>query len=101
MKKAEKTEPKKESPVAAPNVVEKIKSQVLAKIGTPPRLHRVEVIPQHNGNYRVNIWEHPEPMQGIAVTVAARIRSSYYMKVSEAGEIITSNPPLVKLSAST
>ena len=82
-----------------PNHTEKIKSQVLAKIGRPPRLDRVEVCKQHNGNYRVNIWEQPEPIKNIAVTVSARIRSSYYLKVSDAGEIIASNPPLAKLIA--
>jgi len=76
-----------------------IKSQVLAKIGKPLRLDRVEVCKQHNGNYRVNIWEQPEPIKNIAVTVSARIRSSYYLKVSDAGEIIASNPPLAKLIA--
>ncbi|MGA2257169.1 MAG: hypothetical protein ABSG53_21150 [Thermoguttaceae bacterium] len=63
----------------------------------PPRLHRVEVSKHHNGNYRVNIWELPEPTKNLAVTVSARIRSSYYLKVSDTGEIINSNPPLAKL----
>jgi hypothetical protein len=84
-----------------PNHAEKIKSQVLAKIGTPPRLHRVEVSKHHNGNYRVNIWEQPEPIKNLAVTVSARIGSSYYLKVSDTGEIIGSNPPLTKLCSST
>ena len=43
-----------------PNHTEKIKSQVLAKVGTPPRMQRVEVSKHHNGKYRVNIWEQPE-----------------------------------------
>jgi hypothetical protein len=100
MEKVEKAASKKEEPVAVPDHTEKIKSQVLAKIGKPPRLDRVEVSRHHNGNYRVNIWEQPESKQDIAVTSGARIRSSYYLKVSEAGEIIHSNPPLAKLSSS-
>ncbi len=80
-----------------PNHTEKIKSQVLAKIGKPPRLHRVEVSKHHNGNYRVNIWEQPEPIKDLSVALGARIRSSYYLKVSETGEILGSNPPLAKL----
>jgi hypothetical protein len=95
----EKAAQKKEEPVV-PNHTEKIKSQVLAKIGVPPRLDRVEVSRHHGGNYRVNIWEQPEPDKNIAVTINARIRSSYYLKVSETGEIIHSNPPLSKLSSS-
>ena len=94
MEKVEKAAPKKEEPVAVPNHTEKITSQVLAKIGKPPRLDRVEVSRHHNGNYRVNIWEQPEPNKNIAVTIGARIRSSYYLKVSDTGEIIDSNPPL-------
>ena len=81
----------------APNHTNKIKYQVLARIGKPPRLHRVEISDHHNGKYRVNIWEQPEPDKNIAVTIGARIRSSYYLKVSDAGEIIDSNPPLAKL----
>ncbi len=43
MAKVEKAAPKKDEPVAVPNHTEKIKSQVLEKIGKPPRLDRVEV----------------------------------------------------------
>jgi hypothetical protein len=79
---------------------EKIKAQVLAKIGKPPRLDRVEISRHHNGNYRVNIWEQAEPNEAFVVKVAASIRWSYYLKVSDTGEIINSNPPLTKLSFS-
>ena len=82
-----------------PNHTSKIKSQVLAKIGKPPRLDRVEVSNHHNGKYRVNIWEQPEPKKNIAVTPGPRIGLSYYLKVSDAGEIIDSNPPLAKLGS--
>jgi hypothetical protein len=100
MEKVEKVGPKTDEPVAVPNHTDKIKSQVLAKIGKLPRLDRVEVSRHHNGNYRVNIWQQPEPNKDVVVTVAARIRSSYYLKVSDTGEIIGSNPPLVKLCSS-
>ena len=103
MEKAKKTPASKGEPATVeapkPKHAEKIKSQVLAKIGMPPRLHRVEVCKHHNGKYRVNIWEQPEPIKNIAVTVGARIRSSYYLTVSETGEIIDSNPPLTKLTS--
>jgi hypothetical protein len=82
---------------AEPNHTEKIRSQVLAKIGKPPRLERVEVSRHHGGNYRVNVWEQPEANKSIAVTASARIRSSYYLTVSGSGEILASNPPLTKL----
>jgi|SRR5208282_3181333 len=77
-----------------------IKSQVLARIGQPPRLDRVEVCKQHNGKYRVNIWEKTEPKKNIAVTPSPRIGLSYYLTVSEAGQIINSNPPMTKLCSS-
>jgi hypothetical protein len=82
------------------NHTEKIKSQVLAITGKPSRLDHVEVSRHHNGNYRVNLWEQPEPDGNVAVTSAPRIGSSYYLKVSDAGEIIHSNPPLAKLCSS-
>ena len=100
MEKLEKTAPKKEEPVAVPNHTERIKSQVLAKIGKLPRLDRVEVSRHHGGNYRVNIWAHPEPNKNIIITLDARIVSSYYLKVSDTGEIIRSDPPLDKLFSS-
>ena len=100
MAKVDQAAPKKDEPVAVSNHTEKIKSQVLEKVGRPPRLHRVEVCRHHNGNYRVNIWEQLEPDGQFAVAIAPRIRSSYYLKVSDTGEIIRSNPPLTKLSFS-
>ena len=81
------------------NHKELVKSQVLAKIGKPPRLHRVEVSKHHNGKYRVNIWEQPELDKHIAVTPSPRIRSSYYLTVSNTGEIMNSNPPMTKLGS--
>ena len=99
MEKVEKAAAKKEDSVAAPNHTEKIKSQVLAKIGKPPRLDRVEVSRHHNGKYRVNIWEQPEPDRNIAVTFGARIGLSYYLTVSDTGEIVDSNPPMTKLGS--
>ena len=100
MAKVEKAATKPEEPVAVPNHTEKIKSQVLAKIGKPSRLDRVEVSRHHNGNYRVNIWQQPAPDGRFTVTIAPRIVSSYYLKVSDTGEILNSNPPLTKLSSS-
>ena len=100
MAKAEKDSAKTEETVAVPNHTEKIKSQVLAKIGKPSRLDRVEVSQHHNGNCRVNIWQQPASNEGFAVTIAPRIISSYYLKVSDSGEITHSNPPLTKLDSS-
>ena len=92
-----KTPTEKEKSAAVANHTERIKSQVLAKIGRPPRLDRVEVSRHHSGNYRVNIWQQPEPDKTFAVTFAPRIGPSYYLKVSDTGEIIDSNPPMTKL----
>ena len=78
----------------------RIKSQVLAKIGKPPRLDRVEVSLHHGSKYRVNIWQQPEPDKNLTVTIAPRIGLSYYLTVSDTGEIIDSNPPLTKLCPS-
>jgi ABC-type Zn2+ transport system substrate-binding protein/surface adhesin len=86
--------------VEQPNHMERIKSQVLAKIGNPLRLDRVEVSRHHSGNYRVNIWQQPEPSKNIAVTLAPRIGQSYFLTVSDTGEIINSNPPLPQLGSS-
>jgi hypothetical protein len=97
MEKAKNTAGKQDEAVAVPNYTEKIKSQVLAKIGKPPRLARVEVSRHHGGHYRVNIWQQPEPDSKLAVTLSPRIGPSYYLKVSDTGEIIESDPPLKQL----
>ncbi len=100
MTKAKKTFPQNQQDTPATveppkaNHAEKIKSQVLAKIGVPPRLQRVEVSKHRNNKYRVNVWEQPEPDKALAVTIAARIGASYYLTVSETGEILDSNPPM-------
>jgi hypothetical protein len=83
-----------------PNHTEKIKSQVLANIGSLPRLQRVEVSKHHHGKYRVNIWERSEPDKSIAITAGPRIGLSYYLTVSDTGEIINSNPPMTKVGSS-
>jgi hypothetical protein len=100
MAKVDQADTKKDEPEALPNHTEKIKFQVLEKVGRPPRLHRVEVCRHHNGNYRVNIWEKHEPTGDYALSNCVRIQSSYYLKVSDTGEIIRSNPPLTKLGCS-
>lgn len=93
-----KAAPEKEE--RASDYTEKIKSEVLAKIGRPPRLVRVEVSRQHGKKYRVNIWQQPEPNPDLAVSLNPRIGLSYYLTVSDMGEIIDSNPPLTKLASS-
>ena len=100
MEKTKKIFPNKDEAAAAeqlePNHTAKIKSQVLAKIGRPPRLDHVEVSKHHNGKYRVNIWEQPEPNKDFVVPPGPHIGLSYYLTVSDTGEIIHSNPPLAK-----
>jgi len=96
MENVEKAAPKKEEPVAVPNHTKKIKSQVLAIIGKPPRMDRVEVSWHHGSKYRVNIWQQPKSDKDITVTSSPRIGLSYYLTVSDTGEIIESNPPLTK-----
>lgn len=63
-------------------------------------MDRVEVSRHHGRKDRVNIWQQPEPNQDLAVSLNPRIGLSYDLTVSDTGEIIDSNPPLVKLCAS-
>jgi hypothetical protein len=100
MAKVDQSAPQKDGPMAESDHTEKIKSQILEKIGRPPRLHHVEVCRHHNGNYRVNIWEKLESSGDSAFSTHVHIGASYYLKVSDSGEIIHSNPPLTKLKFS-
>jgi hypothetical protein len=81
-----------------PSHADKIKSQVMAKIGRLPRLDHLEISHHHNGKYRVNVWQQTEPDKNIAITTGLRIGLSYYLTVSETGEIIHSNPPMTKVA---
>ena len=99
MKNTKNTSPNQDEAAAVPNHTERIKSQVLAKIGKPSRLDHLEISRHHNGKYRVNIWQQPEPDKNFAVTIAPRIGLSYYLTVSDTGEIIDSNPPMTQLGS--
>ncbi len=94
MAKIEPAAPRKDEPASESDHAEKIKSQILEKTGRPPRLHHVEVCRHHNNNYRVNVWEKLEPTSDSAFSTAVHIGSSYYLKISDSGEITHSNPPL-------
>lgn len=85
-----------EEPVSV-DYTEKIKAQVLAIIGSSSRLDHVEVRRHHNDNYRINVWEKPESIKEYAIVMSPRIRASYYLKTSDVGEIVYSNPPLIKI----
>ena len=50
---------------------------------------------------RVNIWQRPESDKTIALVIAPRIGRSFYLTVSDTGEILGSNPPLTKLGSLT
>jgi hypothetical protein len=99
MKNTKNTSPNKDEAAAVPNHTERIKSQVLAKIGKPPRLDHLEISRHHKGKYRINIWQQPEPDKNITVTTSPRIGLSYYLTVSDTGEIIDSNPPMPQLGS--
>lgn len=96
MAKVEKDVPQKGESASAADRAQKIKRQILEQTGQSPRLHRVEVCQHHNGNYRVNVWETVEPTGDTAFSTAVHIGASYYLKVSDSGEILHSNPPLTQ-----
>ena len=100
MTKVDQEVPQKDEPAESDHS-QTIKSQVLDKVGKPPNMHQLEVCPLHNGNYRVNLWEKLEPVGDFAMSTRVHIQSSYYLKVSDSGEIIHSNPPLTKITSSS
>ena len=80
-----------------PNHTEKIRAQVLAKIGKPPRLDRVEVSRHHNGHYRANIWEQAVPSKTFAVMSCFSHRVVLLFDGFGMCEIVNSNPPMTRL----
>ncbi|TWU10552.1 hypothetical protein [Allorhodopirellula heiligendammensis] len=97
MAKVDQAAPQKDDSAAESDHTETIKSQILEKTGRPPGLERVEVCRHHNGNYRVNMWEKLESTGDSVFSTRVHIGASYYLKVSDSGEIVRSNPPLTKL----
>lgn len=98
MAKVEQEAPQKGTSATELVRSQKIKTQILEQTGQPPRLHHVEVCQHHNGNYRVNVWEKRTSTSDNAFSTAVHIGASYYLKVSDAGEIVYSNPPLTRRS---
>jgi len=72
------------SPAAA------IRTRVLASLGVPPGLYRVNVLPVWAGRYRVNVLTGPD-------AASARVAHSYFVEAGEDGTIVSSSPPLLRL----
>ena len=102
MEKAERGSPARKKPPRSNNpgsrtTRRRSSPKCWRKSASRPALDRVEVCRHHNGKYRVNIWQQPELNKNIAVTPGSRIGPSYYLTVSDTGEIIDSNPPMTKV----
>ncbi|KAA1258839.1 hypothetical protein LF1_13630 [Rubripirellula obstinata] len=96
MSKVDQEAPQKVETAAQSDHTVTIKTQILEITGRPPRLHHVEVCQHHNGNYRVNVWENLAPTGDSEYSTTVHIGASYYLKVSDSGEILSSNPPLAQ-----
>jgi hypothetical protein len=96
MAEVEQAAPKQETTKTESDHTQTIKTQVLEQTGKPPQLHHVEVCAYHNSNYRVNVWEKVSPTGDSAYSTTVHIGASYYVKVSDSGEILNSNPPLTQ-----
>ena len=68
---------------------ERIGKQVLATLGTPEHLYRVDVWPLWGECYRVNVLV----SAGMA---AARIVHSFFVNADAAGEIVTATPRITR-----
>ncbi len=73
----------------APDVVGR---RVLAALGRPPGLYRVNAAPLWQSYFRVNVLTGPDP-------ATIRTAHSYFIEVSAEGAIIAASPPIVRLYA--
>jgi len=67
-----------------------IRANVLAALGRPADLHRVNVMPLWGDHYRVNVVTGADP-------TLARIPHSYFLAADARGNIIDATPPIARL----
>ncbi len=67
-----------------------IAAAVLRRLGRPTDLIRVAVVPLWANRYRVNV-------QTGADVVSTRIAHSFFLEANEAGEVVASDPAVVRV----
>lgn len=67
-----------------------IRTNVLAALGRPADLHRVNVLPLWGDHYRVNVVTGADP-------TLARIPHSYFLAADARGNVIAATPPITRL----
>jgi hypothetical protein len=82
--------PSPDEPQERPRPAGAIRDGVLAALGGPPALYRVNVVPLWSSHYRVNV------LVGTDLT-SVEIAHSYFVTADETGRILASVPPLVRL----
>jgi hypothetical protein len=81
------SEPPPSTP-AAPDAADLIREKVLAALGEPPDLLRVQVKPLWGSYYRANVF--------VGKGFKARMAHSFFLDV-DGGEIVSSAPPIQRL----
>lgn len=77
-------------PRERPRPTAAIRQAVLAALGQPPRLYRVNVLPLWSNYYRVNV------LVGSDLT-SVETAHSFFVAADEVGRILASTPPLARL----
>ena len=62
--------------------------EVLARLGRPADLHRVQVKPVSNSKYRVNVY--------VRDAASYRVAHSYFLETDGAGKILVSSPAITR-----
>jgi hypothetical protein len=75
-----------EPPAPPPTIAD----AVLAALGRPPGLFRVNVVPLWQGCYRVNVLTGADP-------TSVSIPHSYFVEAGENGAVVAATPPIVRL----
>jgi hypothetical protein len=73
---------------AQPDATDRIREKVLAALGEPPDLLRVQVKPLWGSYYRANVF--------VGRGFTPRMAHSYFLDVDD-GEIVSSAPPIQRL----
>ncbi len=92
-KEVKQQPPKKQNKIS---LEESVKKQVLELLGRPKNLHKITARNLWDNRWRVNLWCTHIQQADVSEVEVHLIDYSYFIHTSDTGEIINSDPEIVK-----
>lgn len=80
-----------DDPAGSPPDAIAVRDQVMATLGRPPFLHKVQVVRLWDNAYRANVF--------VGTVADVRIAHSFFIETTAAGEVVAAVPPLTRVYA--